>query len=64
MFCTLCGCQYHINYIFSLSAAAPTRHTQTVQSSIKALAFAALVIIPSAGRPVGVYDDGAVVTLN
>ena len=54
---------YNLNYIFLLSTAAPTttRHTQTVQSNIKALASAALTIIPSAGRPVGVYDDGAVV---
>jgi hypothetical protein len=38
-------------------AAAPTRHTQRVQSGIKALASAALIIVPSAGRPVGVYDE-------
>ncbi|MCD4808934.1 MAG: hypothetical protein K8R17_03450 [Methanosarcinales archaeon] len=40
--------------------AALTRHTQTVQSSVKALASAAHIIVPSAARPVGVYDDGAV----
>jgi hypothetical protein len=44
---------YDLNYIFLLLAAAPTRHTQTVQSNIKALASAAHILIPSAGRPVG-----------
>ena len=52
---------YNFNYIFLLPAAAPTRPTQTVQSSVKALASAAHIIVPSAGRPAGVYDDGAVV---
>ena len=47
---------YNIDYIVLLLLAAAqtqTRHTQTVQSSIKALASAAHIIIPSAGRPVG-----------
>ena len=55
---------HNLNYIFLLpAAAAPTRHAQTVQSSVKALASAAHIIILTAGRPVGVYDDGAVVRL-